>query len=136
VIPAFAPVEALMKLSFDNDNKRGDDRDSGGDRAPAVAAPVAATAVRTTATTAAVMIVAAAEVAATAMTEVAMIAARRPVAVAAVATAVMTAATMIAAVIVMLRAVRLPVVAATRTWTTRFLFERDLLTRMRCGEFY
>jgi single-strand DNA-binding protein len=27
VIPAFAPVEALMKLSFDNDNKRGDDRD-------------------------------------------------------------------------------------------------------------
>ena len=32
VIPAFAPVEALMKLSFDNDNKRGDDRDSGGDR--------------------------------------------------------------------------------------------------------
>jgi single-strand DNA-binding protein len=28
VIPAFAPVEALMKLSFDNDNKRGDDRDN------------------------------------------------------------------------------------------------------------
>ena len=27
VIPAFAPVEALMKLSFDNDNNRGGDRD-------------------------------------------------------------------------------------------------------------
>jgi single-strand DNA-binding protein len=27
VIPAFAPIEALMKLSFDNDNNKGGDRD-------------------------------------------------------------------------------------------------------------
>jgi single-strand DNA-binding protein len=32
VIPAFAPIEALMKLSFDNDNKSGGDRDGGNDR--------------------------------------------------------------------------------------------------------
>jgi single-strand DNA-binding protein len=30
VIPAFAPIDALMKLSFDNDNKSGGDRDDRG----------------------------------------------------------------------------------------------------------
>lgn len=32
VIPAFAPIEALMKLSFDNDNDRGGGRDRDDDR--------------------------------------------------------------------------------------------------------